>query len=126
MPNHHYLTPGQRVPGYLPYKKPVSNGNIPIPNEAPMFWPQGQFAPEFFPAGHPSFEPFQFPDGSAQILFHKGNGDNEGDGAYAGGDLDFDTEADRKKALKGYAIIFVAAFSLGAMGMHFYMSEYGK
>lgn len=62
--SHHYLTPGQRVPGYLPYKSPVSPGDIPVPNEAGMFWPQGQFAPKFFPAGHRSFTPFEFPSNS--------------------------------------------------------------
>ncbi len=70
---HHYLTPVQRVPGYLPYKNPVSPGDIPVPNEADMFWPQGQFAPKFFPSGSKSFTPFEFPSNedmaeSAQLI----------------------------------------------------------
>lgn len=59
-----YLTSAQRVPGYLPYSKAVSNGNIPVPNEALMFWPQGQLAQPYFPAGHASFSRFEFPNSS--------------------------------------------------------------
>lgn len=71
--SHHYLTPVQRVPGYLPYKNPVSPGDIPVPNEADMFWPHGQFAPKFFPSGSKSFTPFEFPsnaemDESAHLI----------------------------------------------------------
>ncbi len=59
---HHYLTPGQRVPGYLAYAEPVSPGDIAVPNEAQCFWPHGQMAPEFFPSGSKSFSPFEFPN----------------------------------------------------------------
>lgn len=64
---HHYLTPGQRVPGYLPYAEPVSPGDIPVPNEAQCFWPHGQMAPEFFPSGSKSFTPFEFPNYSSDM-----------------------------------------------------------
>jgi len=68
-----YLTPAQRVPGYLPYPEPVSNAGLCVPNEALMFWPQGQFAQPYFPPGHASFSQFEFPDSattedSAQFL----------------------------------------------------------
>ena len=59
--DHHYLTPQQRIPGYLPYANPVSPGNIPVPNASSVDWPQAQFAPEFYPAGHASFSPYVYP-----------------------------------------------------------------
>ena len=57
-----YSTPLVRVPGYLPYESPVEPGDIPVPNQAFAFWPQGQFAPEWFPAGHKSFQNIHLPE----------------------------------------------------------------
>ena len=59
---HHYLVPQQRIPGYLPYPRPVSPGDIPVPNASSINWPQSQFAPEFFPAGHKSYQDYVYPD----------------------------------------------------------------
>ena len=64
-----YLTPTQRVPGYLPYPRPVGRTPGPVPNQAQMFWPQGQFQPDYLPAGGTSFVPLQYPDGTAQLIF---------------------------------------------------------
>jgi hypothetical protein len=58
-----YRTPLSRYPGYLAYPSgPVTRGDIPVPNAAQCFWPQGQFAPEFLPAGSGSTPPFYYPD----------------------------------------------------------------
>jgi hypothetical protein len=59
---NYYERQPYRVPGYLPFAQPLSPGDIAVPNEAFGFWPQGQFAPEFFPAGHASFSRFRYPD----------------------------------------------------------------
>lgn len=59
---HNYLTPQQRIPGYLPYPNPVSPGNIWVPNASSVDWPQAQFAPPFLPPGSPSFQPYVYPD----------------------------------------------------------------
>ena len=64
-----YLTPVQRVPGYLPYRRPVGRTPGPVPNQAQMFWPQGQFQPNFLPAGGPSFVPLSYHDGTAELIF---------------------------------------------------------
>ena len=58
---HDYLVPQQRIPGYLAYPHEVTPGNLAVPNEAFGFWPQGQFAPEFFPPGSKSFQDFKYP-----------------------------------------------------------------
>ena len=83
---HHYLTPSQRVPGYLPYPHPVGPGDIPVPNASSVDWPQSQFAPEFFPAGHASFQPYVYPDNADTVVLY---GD-AGDDAYTGplGEMD--------------------------------------
>jgi len=74
-----YSTPLTRVPGYLPYETPVKPGNISVPNEAFAFWPHGQFAPEFFPAGHPSFDKLHYPEYQpSEVLYGEGYGDAMG------------------------------------------------
>ena len=70
-----YLTPTQRVPGYLPYPNPVGPGPISVPNASSVDWPQAQFAPPFLPPGSPSFSPYQYPEG-AQVLY---SGDEDKD-----------------------------------------------
>jgi hypothetical protein len=59
---HHYLVPQQRIPGYLPYPRPVGPGHIAVPNASSIDWPQSQFAPEFFPPGHKSFQSYRYPN----------------------------------------------------------------
>lgn len=58
----HYLVPQQRIPGYLPYRNPVSPGNVWVPNASSVDWPQAQFAPEFLPPGSASFQQYVYPD----------------------------------------------------------------
>ena len=58
-----------RTPGYLPFRHPLRRAPGPVPNEAKMFWPQGQLAPAFLPAGGPSFQPLSFHGGTAQLIF---------------------------------------------------------
>ncbi|MAH47894.1 hypothetical protein CMI37_18880 [Candidatus Pacearchaeota archaeon] len=58
---HDYPVPQQRIPGYLPYPRPIGPTGGPVPNEAFGFWPQGQFAPEFLPPGSASFQPYRYP-----------------------------------------------------------------
>ncbi len=70
-----YLTPTQRVPGYLPYPHPVGPGPISVPNASSVDWPQAQFAPPFLPPGSPSFSPYQYPEG-AQVLYSGDEDDN--------------------------------------------------
>lgn len=64
-----YLTPVQRVPGYLPYRRPVGRSQGPVPNQAQMFWPQGQLQPNYLRAGGPSFVTQRYHDGTAQLIF---------------------------------------------------------
>ena len=64
-----YLTSVQRVPGYLPYRRALGRNPGPVPNEAQCFWPQGQFQPNYLPAGGPSFIPRRFHDGTARLIF---------------------------------------------------------
>jgi hypothetical protein len=57
-----YSTSIMRVPGYLAYSSPVEPGEIPVPNQAQCFWPQGQLAPEYLPPGSRSYHTFVYPD----------------------------------------------------------------
>jgi hypothetical protein len=75
--NETYLTPFQRIPGYLPYAHEVGPGRLDVPNEAFGFNPQGQFAPEFFPAGHASFQQYAYPDNQL-VLYGDALSDDEG------------------------------------------------
>ena len=63
-----FLTPNQRVPGYLPYSQEVGPGPISVPNASSVDWPQAQFAPPYLRAGSQSFSPYQYPEG-AQVLY---------------------------------------------------------
>tara|TARA_Y100000034_G_scaffold128171_1_gene182331 strand:+ start:1004 stop:1375 length:372 start_codon:yes stop_codon:yes gene_type:complete len=96
---HHYLVPQQRIPGYLPYPQPVSPGNIAVPNEAFGFWPQGQFAPQFFPPGHASFSPYRYPDFQDDEVVWNGVEFSEENPS-----IDFDTRA---------VLMTVGVFALG-------------
>lgn len=53
---------GFRVPGYLPYRRPLRNVGMWVPNQQSVDWPQAQLAPEFFPPGSSSVQPFVYPN----------------------------------------------------------------